>query len=242
VTAPNAAQIYAYLTGTLGFTQAGAAGAMGNLEVESDFNPNAYNANENAHGLAQWEGGRGTNLEAYESAHGGVTLANQLSFMAQELMSSYPTVLTAEQKATDPTAAAYEWDTVYEGSTAASIPQREANAQTIYDAIQNSTLTTTSAPSSLAGSTSGSSSSGGATATDTSVSSVLGDINDMMPWNWGSDLSSATGDVVSVIIAFVTKLAFVGLGLVLILLGVYEASKGTGQTAQNLGLIGAIAA
>ena len=48
-----------------GYSEEAAAGVLGNIEAESGFNPGAVNGSSGAFGLAQWLGGRKSNLFAY---------------------------------------------------------------------------------------------------------------------------------------------------------------------------------
>lgn len=109
------------------------AAIMGNIEVESEGNPTAYNSGEGAIGIAQWEGGRRTKLQAYAASQGTseTDLMTQLNFYWQELTGPYRSVLDALSNATDVTAAATTVQAHYEGSTVASLPNRVADAQTI---------------------------------------------------------------------------------------------------------------
>ena len=75
--------IFNYLNGTLGINCGGTCGVLGNMKVESQFSPTAYNSNENAWGICQWEGSRLTELQnRYPSSW--KTLSSQLSFLKDE--------------------------------------------------------------------------------------------------------------------------------------------------------------
>lgn len=130
----NLDTITAYLRGK-GLTAAQIAGVEGNLQVESgaDPNPAAYNPGENAHGVAQWEGGRWAALQSFAAARGArpTDLGTQLDFMWSELTGPESGALAALQAATTPSAAAAAFDQQYERSSAASLPTRIANAQAI---------------------------------------------------------------------------------------------------------------
>ncbi len=67
------------------------AAIMGNLKVESGFDPSAINGSSGAYGLAQWLGTRKTNLENYINSHPDKKLLEQqLEFMwKSELNGSY---------------------------------------------------------------------------------------------------------------------------------------------------------
>ena len=129
----NAQTIFNFFLGK-GLTPAQAAGIMGNLEVESDFNTEAYNGNEGAHGLVQWEGGRWPALQQFASQMGGnpLDINVQLNFIWHELTTSYSGVLQQIKSMSDPQSIAQVIQSQYEGSTPDSLPQREANAANIY--------------------------------------------------------------------------------------------------------------
>jgi hypothetical protein len=135
----NRDTIDAFLAGTLRFTRAGRAGALGNIEVESNYSPTAYNPGEHAIGLCQWELGRRTELQRYAARHSGheTDLAMQLGFMATELheieFSDVLRVMTAATTTAD--LAAVFWDKNYERSAGTSRTTRIAKARRIYDEL-----------------------------------------------------------------------------------------------------------
>lgn len=126
---------YNYLI-SRGFTPAGAAGALGNFEQESNFSPTAYNAREGAIGIAQWENGRRTALDATAQAMNQpeTSLDAQLAYLGKELSGPYSAVDQYEKSATSPTAAANVWNRQFEVSADYS-PTRENNAQAIYNQV-----------------------------------------------------------------------------------------------------------
>jgi Phage tail lysozyme len=81
-----AAQIYQGLIAR-GFNPAQSAALVGNMQVESGFSPNAYNAGEGAVGLIQWENERRTNLNNFAAAQGKSAndLGTQLDFIKHEM-------------------------------------------------------------------------------------------------------------------------------------------------------------
>ena len=82
--ASNEQTIYAYLKDTFGFNTAAACGILGNISVESNFSPTAYNVGEDAWGICQWQDSRLTNLQnRYPSTW--KTLDAQLGFLKWEL-------------------------------------------------------------------------------------------------------------------------------------------------------------
>jgi hypothetical protein len=80
----NEDTIYNYLTNTLGIKCAGACGVLGNMYVESSFNPVAYNSVEDAWGICQWENDRLALLQS-RYPNSWKTLSSQLSFLKDEL-------------------------------------------------------------------------------------------------------------------------------------------------------------
>lgn len=137
------------------FTEAGIAALMGNEEVESSFNPGAYNAGEGAHGISQWEGGRFPALQAYAESIGKSwdDAGTQAAFTLHEMKTSYPEVYDFLSKTNDPSAAAAYVDQYYEGSAGTTRQQRISDASNIYgDIATNKPLTMgTSTSASLTG-------------------------------------------------------------------------------------------
>jgi Phage tail lysozyme len=84
-----ASQIYQGLIAR-GFNPAQAAALVGNMQVESGFSPNAYNAGEGAVGLIQWENERRANLNNFAAAQGKPAndLGVQLDFIKHEMTGS----------------------------------------------------------------------------------------------------------------------------------------------------------
>lgn len=111
------------------------AAFLGNFTVESGVSPTSYNAAENAHGLANWEGGRWTALQSYAAAHGlsPTSMAADLGYLGQELTGSYSGVVANLRGVTNPGQAAQIVQSQFEGSTVASLPQRQADASAIYN-------------------------------------------------------------------------------------------------------------
>lgn len=132
----NVDVIQQFLAGK-GLSKAAIAGIIGNLQVESGFNPEALNTAEGAIGIGQWEGGRRTALDAYAKSQGTseTDLTTQLNFMWQELTTSKSSVLTQLKTVTDPAQAATIWDADYEISSGSSRTQRIENAQSYYSGV-----------------------------------------------------------------------------------------------------------
>ena len=91
---------------TIGFNDIGAAAAMGNIKIESSFNP-AANHNNNYFGICQWGGGRwqGNTLSllsfAGQSGTEWYNLETQLNFFNLECSTSYSNVYMQMKNATD---------------------------------------------------------------------------------------------------------------------------------------------
>lgn len=141
----NADTIAAFLEAH-GLTVAQTAGVLGNLQQESGFNPAQPNPKEGAIGIAQWEGGRRTALDAYAKATGGseTNLGTQLGYLWSELTGPYRGVLANLKTTKDPATAAAYWDvgpggvnsgTGFENSSGSSTGQRVNNADAIYQRL-----------------------------------------------------------------------------------------------------------
>lgn len=133
----KAKEIYDYLTQHYGLSPVMASGILGNMQTESSFKTNAYNHGEGAIGLAQWEGGRRTQLENFAAQQGKpVTDWHvQVDFMMKELQGPEKNAWNALQAAHNPAEAARAFDKYYERSAGTSREQRAANATNIYQQL-----------------------------------------------------------------------------------------------------------
>ncbi|MCP1159457.1 phage tail tip lysozyme [Bacillus infantis] len=115
-----------------GFSDSIVAGIMGNLKLESGLNPNAINKSSGATGIAQWLGGRKTNLSnfAKQSGTSMYDLNTQLNFLWKELNGSERRTMSYLQGAGNKSAAevARMFDVLFERSEGTHIPQRQAYA------------------------------------------------------------------------------------------------------------------
>lgn len=136
--------IAAYLS-RKGLSDPQVAGVLGNLQVESSFDPTAYNPKEQAIGIAQWEGSRRRNLQAYAAAAGTTEtdLGTQLDFMWAELTGPESASLTALRRTSTPADAATVFNTKYERSAKASLPKRVKAAKAIAASLGPGVSTTT---------------------------------------------------------------------------------------------------
>lgn len=212
---------YSFLK-SLGATDNAAAGWLGNWQVESGFRPTAYNPSEGAIGIAQWEGGRRTALDSLAGAKhlSESDLTAQLAYFAQEIAGPESQAWADAQKASTPAAAAAIVDAEFERSAGTTRGLRISDAQTIYGQIHAGQLLGTSGAD-AGGTINPVTATNGIT---NPLSGAAGFFSDLLPWNIGKDIKS----VVTTIIAFVLKLAFVGAGLTMILLGVWRASGSQG--------------
>ncbi len=85
----NAQKIWNYMRRTLGCSRAAAAGILGNIYAESEFNPSALEPNGVGHGIIQWSWDRwygADGLQRFASSHGRnwQDLALQLAFFKHE--------------------------------------------------------------------------------------------------------------------------------------------------------------
>lgn len=128
-----------------GLTPAQAAGVMGNIEVESGFNPGTYNSGEGAIGIVQWEGGRRSALQQFAAARGTseTDLETQLEFMWHEWQTSEAAAFRQIKSSTTASQAAAADDQYYERSSGSSRQARISDAEVIAGGA--SPLTTQSA-------------------------------------------------------------------------------------------------
>lgn len=223
-TASNESVIYGFLRSQLGLSDVAAAGVLGNLQVESGFDPTRPNPAEGAIGIAQWELDRRTALQRYAAAHGGreTDLPMQLGYLATELRGRYSRVFTQLRTARTPAAAAAIWDvgpggrqsgTGFENSSGDATGTRQANAQTIYRQITTGKLTPTRSPQ-LGDTT--------APAADDPIGSIIGaaggaysGLSNLFDFSW--------------VVSLVLKSTFTIGGLGLAVLGLYAAAHPTGE-------------
>lgn len=125
-----------------GFSDSIVAGIMGNLKMESNFNPSAVNPSSGAYGIAQWLGSRKSALSSYAKTNGTSmnNLTTQLNFLWKELNGSEKRTmnwLKSNQSASAATVAAM-FDRLFERSEGTHIPQRQSYANSIYNQFAGS--------------------------------------------------------------------------------------------------------
>lgn len=121
----NAKQIFEYLTNEMGFSGAGAAGALANSRRESGprFDPKAQNTKGGVAGIFQWSGFsntvNGSRIIQEGSIKAGdtstLTMENELKLTGFELNGALHKVKTNVGNASDPVEAAKYWSSVFEG-------------------------------------------------------------------------------------------------------------------------------
>lgn len=114
-----------------GVSPAVVAGIVGNLMEESGTDPGSYNSHENALGIAQWEGGRLTNLQNFARQTGGDanSLNTQLNFLWHEMNSTESSAWQKVQGASSAAQAAALWDQYYERSAGTTRQARISYAE-----------------------------------------------------------------------------------------------------------------
>ena len=153
----TAGQVVRYLE-SQGFSPFGAAGIEGNLQQESGLNPA-----ETGGGLAQWNPGWYAQMSAWATGHGlsPTSMAGQLEYLAFDVRSSYPQLVSELNSATSPQEAATMFETTYEicsGYVAYMVvipgskcndPNRRMYAAAAYTAAGGSSAAGTAVPVSL---------------------------------------------------------------------------------------------
>lgn len=117
-----------------GLTQGMALGLMGNINVESGFNPNAQKGQY--YGLLQWNSSRQQSLKAFaDKIHGDIgDIATQLAFIVYELKNSEANAYNeVTQKSHTPEEYAYNIDKTYVRSNGGTNWQRQQYAREYYN-------------------------------------------------------------------------------------------------------------
>lgn len=131
----NAKRVYEFLR-QQGYSNSAAAGIMGNLQQEHNFDPSDVGEHVNEDGLTygglgivQWNGGRTQALRQYASEQGKdpEDLELQLEYMAKEINDSYTDVNPDNMNSLTPEEAAARWNKYYEVGTRTDLRQQYAN-------------------------------------------------------------------------------------------------------------------
>ena len=118
-----ATKVFDFLTNEIGFSGAGAAGALAVAYRESNFRLDAQNPGGGVAGIFQWSGfsngKNGNRITSEGSIKAGdtstLTLENQLKLLKYELSNGYRKARDTVGRATDPVQAAKDWSLYYEG-------------------------------------------------------------------------------------------------------------------------------
>lgn len=231
----NEQQIAAFLT-QKGLPPAAVAALLGNFQVESSFSPTSSNAREGAIGIAQWEGGRRTNLQKYAATVGGkeTDLNVQLGYLWQELSGPYSSVLGRLRSATDPSAAAADVDAHFEVSSGSARQTREHDATSIYSQLANGGTGALSTAT-LTGISTGAQGVGSGIPIVPILSGSLPGIG-ILGGAVGGVGSGIVSSVAGPVMVWVVKLGFISLGGLLVVAGLYRAS---GANEKSGGVVGA---
>ena len=121
-----------------GLTTSQAAGIAGNLQSESEFDPNAVGDNGTSFGIAQWHKERFDNLKKWSAKNGlkWNSFDAQLQYLWWELQNSESGALSKLKLENDPESAAYTFAKYFERPSEIA-STRMQNATRIYDTYTN---------------------------------------------------------------------------------------------------------
>lgn len=119
----NAKQVFDYLTNDMGFSGAGAAGALAVAMRESSMDPTATNSGGGVAGIFQWSGFSNTVNGSRITKEGSIkagdkstlTMENEIKLLGFELNGDYHKAKVTVGNASDPTQAAKDWSVLFEG-------------------------------------------------------------------------------------------------------------------------------
>lgn len=123
----------------LGLTAAQASGVVGNLMRESGLRSDIEEASGGGgYGLAQWTGGRRSDLEAFARQRGASPgdFETQYQFLLHELRGSESGALASLRGTSTPEEAAHVFDRDFERSGVKAMSERTANARAVYERLQ----------------------------------------------------------------------------------------------------------
>ncbi len=120
-----------------GYSNEAVAGIMGNLQQESNFDPNLVNST-NHKGIAQWETSRFNRLTSIYGKDSYST-ESQIKFLIQELNESYPSAEEYLRENHSAEEQAYNFCMVYEipGKSDCENSRRKSNAETLLSYVEN---------------------------------------------------------------------------------------------------------
>ena len=141
--------IWAFFKGK-GLTDEAVAGIMGNVAVESNFSPTAYNYSSGAFGIFQWLGSRYDSLLDYASGRNtsASDLDTQLNYAWEEMQTTEKRTLEAMQSDKYTTAGEYAeaFETTFERSGGQLMDRRKNEAEKIYTEFNGNTAEYTEQP------------------------------------------------------------------------------------------------
>ena len=117
-----------------GLSEEAAAGVMGNIQQESNFDPENVNKSSGAYGLFQWLGSRKTDLQQYAKEMGkdASNIYVQLDFFWKEMNSTHKSALNAlKEPAGRPEDYAYSFEQKFEKSGGSALEKRQTYAALI---------------------------------------------------------------------------------------------------------------
>lgn len=144
----NFKTVWDYLTDTLGYSGAGAAGVLGNMYAESGGDPTAENTSGGVAGIFQWSGFSNTVNGSRITSEGSIkagdtstlTMDNEMKLLNYELTGSYASVNSKVGTATDVTTAASTWQQYFEGASGQGDATRQAAAEKFYNLFNGSSV------------------------------------------------------------------------------------------------------
>lgn len=155
----NPKKVWVALRGA-GYSEAAAAGAMGNIQEESGFVPNKWNGghtggsskpqgSDGGYGLIQWSGPRETGLMHYLKKHDAVDNSSELKYQLMYLLNVDPgkSVPSSYRKKTSVSDAALWWFRNVERIDDGTGPDRVSYATAYYHKFRGTKVTGSSLPS-----------------------------------------------------------------------------------------------
>ncbi|PKR82603.1 phage tail tape measure protein [Heyndrickxia camelliae] len=135
-----------------GLSDSAVAGIMGNLQQESGFSTSIVNPSSGATGLAQWLGGRLTNLKSFAKSRGTsyTDLQTQLDFLWKELNGSEKKTLSylLSNSGSSASTLAAGFERLFERSGGSAVGARQNYANSIYSKYAGSGSVTASSSNS----------------------------------------------------------------------------------------------
>ncbi len=130
----NLEKIMSFLT-SKGLSKEQAAGIAGNIQAESNFNPNIFGDNSTSFGIAQWHNDRKHKLINWTKEKGvnHSTIEGQLHFLWHELSTDYKHVLNSIKQVTTPKESAEIFASQFEKPKSQDYSKRVKYAENIFN-------------------------------------------------------------------------------------------------------------